>query len=186
MGFVVGLLWCLCATLCIIKRDKTNKRTERNSIIFGVGFGFFGLCGLLGALLDNKVLNATCVLLSAGLLCIIAFCTAVYRVSNCNTQIWGTYFSCQRYSGNKGFTYYAPIFRYHYKGVEYQRQTNETYSLKKLNKKFVYGQMYPIWINENAPEAFMTSKRIQPGFVITLFAGILVLLIYMAVIINSI
>lgn len=186
MGLTIGLLWCLCSVLCIVKRDKSNKRTERNSIIFGIGFGFFGICGLLGTLLSNKVLNVTCVLLSVGILCIFAFGVAVYRLSNCNTQIWGTYVSSQKYAGHRGFHHYAPIFRYNFGGVEYERQTNETYSLKKLNRKFSYGQMYPIWINENAPESFITKKRIQAGHVMTLLAGILVLVSYFAVVINSI
>lgn len=186
MGLTIGLLWGLCAALCIIKRDKNNSKAERKGIMLGVFFGFFGICGVLGGILQHTLLQATCVLLSVGILCVAAFFFALYRLLNCNTQIWGTYVTYQIYTGSKGYRSYFPIFRYNFGGVEYQKQTHESYSLKKINKRFAYGQIYPIWINENAPEAFITKRSLPSGHVVTLFAGILILIIYSVMLITEI
>ncbi len=186
MELIIGLLWGLCAVLCITKRDKSNSRMEKKGILLGIFFGFFSICGLLGAILDNTLLKATGVLLSVGILCVGAFMFAMYRLLNCNTQIWGTYITYQTYTGNKGYRSYAPIFRYSFKGTEYERQTHETYSLKKLNKKFSYGQTYPIWIDENAPEAFITKKSLPGGNVIALLAGIMMLVMYSVMLIGAV
>lgn len=186
MGLTIGLLWGLCAWLCIAKRDKSNSKAEKIGIAWGLFFGFFAICGVLGDVLHSTLLQATCVLLSVGILCVVAFFFALYRLLKCKTQIWGTYVTYQIHRGNKGYRSYFPVFRYNFGGKEYQRQTHESYSLKKINKKFAYGQLYPIWINENAPEAFITKKSLPAANIVALFAGIMMLMIYCVVLITEV
>ncbi len=175
---IIGLLWGLCAFLCISKRDRNNKKMERAGIAIGIFFGIFGLCGMIGGILDNELLLATAIFLAVAILCIVAFVFALWNVSNCKTQIVATYISFNTYTGTKGYRSYSPVFRYLFRGIEYERQANETYSLKKLRKRFIQQQSYVIWINEKMPEYCITRKSISSTHVLTFAAGILMLCIY--------
>lgn len=176
---IIGLMWCLCAFLCIKQRDKSNKSMERKGIMFGIFFGFFGICGVLGGILRNDFLLATSILLAVALLCIGVFVYAVYNLARCKTQIPATYLYANTYTGRRGYRSFAPVFRYYFRGVTYERQTAENYSLKKLNSRFVQGQTYQVWINEKTPEACITQKKLQGTHILCLVIGILMLFIYM-------
>lgn len=175
---IIGLLWCLCAFLCIKQRDKSNKRMERKGIAAGIFFGFFGICGVLGGLTGNNFLLATSVLLAVALLCIFVFIFGVVNLSRCNLQIPAIYLHFNTYTGNRGYRSYTPVFRYYFRGTMYERQVAENYSLKKINSLFVQGNTYPVWISEKEPEVCITRKKIQGSHILCLVIGIVMLFIY--------
>ncbi len=113
-----------------------------------------------------------------GLLCILVFIFGVVNLSRCNLQIPATYLHFNTYTGNRGYRSYAPVFRYYFRGMMYERQVAENYSLKKINSLFVQGNTYPVWISEKEPEVCITKKKIQGTHILCLVIGILMLFIY--------
>ena len=114
--------------------------------------------------------------------CIITFCFAKYQVKHCKVPIEAMYLYYNRYYGGKGQHSYAPVFRYTYQGKEYESQTYESYSFRKLNKLFTSGQRVNIWINEKNPKRCVTKRRVSAVYYLIFLIGIICLIASISVI----
>lgn len=177
---IIGLMWCLCAVILIAGLNKIEERDKTAGIVLCVFFGFFGICGVLGGLLKSSFLLLTCSLLSVAILCIGAVVMAVWKQKSCKTELSGVYLGFQVLTGRRGRRSYLPVFKYYFRGKEYQRIAQESYSLKKINARFCQGKTYPIWINEKVPEAYITIQRLDGRHIIVLLVGLLMLFLYAA------
>lgn len=175
---LIGLLWLLCAVLCFAGLKNVAENKKKPAIALIVFFGFFGFCGVLGGILQSMFLLSTAVLLSVAILCIAVFIYAIWNQNTCKTQISGVYQGFQVHKGRRGHRTYLPVFKYYYRGTEYVARAYEHYSLKKINARFVPGHSYPIWINENVPDAYITRKKLGGTVIVTFLVGLLMLFMY--------
>lgn len=175
---IVGLMWCLCAVILAAGLKNVEKDSRTGAMALCVFFGFFGACGVLGGLIKSSFLLLTCTLLSVAILCIGAVVMAVWKQKSCKVKISGVYLGAQVLTGRRGRRSYLPVFKYYFRGREYQRIAQENYSLKKLNARFCQGKTYPIWINEKVPDAYITIQKLDGRHIVVLLAGLLMLFLY--------
>ncbi len=174
----VGILWCFCAFLCFKFLDKQNPRTKRAGIALGVFLIFFGICAILGGILNHSVLLATGIILPVALLCIAVFVFAVINSNKCNTPVTAICLRYREFRGNRGYRSYSPIFHYYFQGNSYESGVAENYSLKKITNLFQEGMSYQVWINEKAPELCITRKKVQGTHILCLVIGMMMLGLY--------
>ena len=175
---IVGLMWCLCAVILTMGLCKNEKNRRPAAIALCAFFGFFGICGVLGGLFKSPFLLLTSIILAVAILCIGAVVMAVWNQKTCKTKMAGVYLGFHVLRGRRGRCSYLPVFKYYFRGKEYQRIAQENYSLKKINARFCRGMTYPIWINEKVPEAYITRQKLDGRNIIVLLVGLLMLLMY--------
>lgn len=174
----IGILWCFCAFLCFKFLDRQNPRTKRAGIALGVFLIFFGICAILGGILNHSVLLATGIILPVALLCIAVFVFAVINSNKCNTPVTAICLRYREFRGNRGYRSYSPIFHYYFQGNSYESGVAENYSLKKITNLFQEGMSYQVWINEKAPEVCITRKKVQGTHILCLVIGMMMLGLY--------
>lgn len=184
LGLILGIAWSICGITCFVKLDQAYEEDRKKRIFLGIFFVFFGVCGLLGFFLKNNKLSFTSLMLSAALLCILLFIYAWYQVCSCKTPVTAVYLHYNEYSGGRGQCSYAPVFRYTYGGREYERQTYEAYSRRKIEKLFTPGETYQILINEKSPMNCVSCKRVASSNYVICLMGIIFLIIYISVMIT--
>lgn len=184
LGLILGIAWSICGITCFVKLDQAYEEDRKKRIFLGIFFVFFGVCGLLGFFLKNNKLSFTSLMLSAALLCILLFIYAWYQVCSCKTPVTAVYLHYNEYSGGRGQRSYAPVFRYTYGGREYERQTYEAYSHRKIEKLFTPGETYQILINEKSPMNCVSCKRVASSNYVICLMGIIFLIIYISVMIT--
>lgn len=184
LGLILGIAWSICGITCFVKLNQAYEEDRKKRIFLGIFFAFFGICGLLGFFLKNNKLSFTSLMLSAALLCILLFIYACYQVCSCKTPVTAVYLHYNEYSGGRGQRSYAPVFRYTYGGREYERQTYEAYSRRKIEKLFTPGETYQILINEKSPMNCVSCKRVASSNYVICLMGIIFLIIYISVMIT--
>lgn len=182
MGLVIGLLWGICAALCIWKADKKYSTDKKKATVLIVFFSVFSVCGIAGHFTGSEALVMASVMLSSSILCMGLLVYAWYQVLGCKTSVPAVYLRYNTYSGGKGTRSYAPVFRYRYMGQEYERQTYESYSLRKINKLFQPGEEYRIFINEESPENCVSKRKVSFSYYIIFCLGVVFLLMYVIMI----
>ena len=105
-----------------------------------------------------------------GVFLIIFFIILKYLKSKCNTEIEAIYIKSNDY-WSVHVTQYAPVFKYNFNGIEYERQTFQAVP-KKYIKDLVVGEKYNILINEKKPTIFILRKKVKTGEIIILLMGI--------------
>lgn len=112
--------------------------------------------------------NLTIIFIGAfGIFLLIIGIWIVSRRIGCNTLIQGVFVKCNGIWSNN-VTSYVPVFKYTYNNVEYELQSFDLIP-KKLRKTYIGGNVYPIFINPNAPRDFVADKRLK-GSDIAIFA----------------
>ena len=94
-----------------------------------------------------------------GVFLILFFIILQYSKSKCNTEIEAIYVKSNAY-WSVHVTQYAPVFKYNFNGIEYERQTFQAVP-KKYIKDLVVGEKYNILINEKKPTIFILRKKVS-------------------------
>lgn len=175
---IVGCLWLVCAACCMFSYGKAEARGRRTLLALGLFSLVFGAVGVLGAVLEDEVLQITSILVPTGMLCVGCFVTVAHQAVRCTVQVSAVCVSYNRYSGGKGQSAYAPVFAYTFEGQAYETQQSVSYSLKRVQKKFVIGDSYDIFIRPDYPSKCLGERKVPPGHYCIGAAGVLVLVCY--------
>ena len=158
--WILFLIYCLLGIIMlIIKRTQDIKSFV---IIKMMGFLFLvlGIVGMVGMAVGNEKMCVCGSLFPISV--VIMGETWIVRMKKqvCNLCVEAKCTNYASYSGGKGQTTYAPIFTYTFDGGEYRSQSPLSYSKKKIAKKYITGQMYQIYINEEYPQDCIDTKKI--------------------------
>ena len=91
---------------------------------------------------------------------------------DCTLLISAVYHDFFTYYSGKGVTSYSPKFKYTFDNNSYDVYAIDTYSYKKLNRKFKFEESYMIYINPKKPTIICAGKRI--GGLLFVIYGLLV------------
>lgn len=103
-----------------------------------------------------------------------------YLKLKCNTKITGEFVKTNKYiSYGNGIssTNYSPVFKYTFNDITFENQTFQTFSKKYIEKNFLNGKFYTIYINKKHPKNFIIEKRFQPSDWLILLLAIFFLII---------
>ena len=73
---------------------------------------------------------------------------------------------------------YFPIFRYEYDGCEYHVRSIQSFSRRYLNKNFVIGRQYTVYIDPDKPRNMAISNKPQPADYVVMAIGLACLVIF--------
>ena len=105
-----------------------------------------------------------------GTILISFFMWLQYSKLKCTKKINATYLKFNIYNHHGMFSSkYIPVFKYNFKGNEYENQAQQSFP-KKLTKNFVVGEKYTILINEKHP------KKVKIDEMLILLIGLFLLL----------
>lgn len=120
----------------------------------------------------NSTVITVASMILVSLLCIYAPIKVIRQAKMCNWLVTARCVRYNRCSGAKGVDSYAPVFQYTYGGIQYERQTPIAYSLKKIQRLYVIGQSYQIYINADCPKICMDTKKIPAIYIVMILVGI--------------
>lgn len=115
------------------------------------------------------------VLVFVGILLISLGIWIIVEKYRCKTELTGT-FVRNNVIPAKATRAYAPVFSYEYEGKKWERPTFETFSGRKVSR-FVPGQRYTIFLNARRPGAFVVDRKLRPGDLLLIGAGLLAMCI---------
>lgn len=181
MRFLVGIIWLVLSVLCLTKMEKDYESDKRKSIILSILFLIFGITGVLGFVFKSNLLTLTAILIPSALLCIWVTVNMILLVASCKTPVSAKYIRYNVYSGGKGQRSYSPVFQYYYQGKIYERQTPESFSKRKIERNFIAGNCYDIFINSEKPENCVSKRKVSIGSFLIGLLGFCFLLFYIII-----
>lgn len=110
-----------------------------------------------------------------GILLICFFIFTQFQKSKCTTKITGKFLKVNKYTGygnGISVTYYSPVFQYSFNNNFFEKQSFQSFSKKYIEKKFVSGKNYDIYINENNPKCFIVDKKIPVSDLLIILLGV--------------
>lgn len=176
--FIFGVMFIVFGVLCVVRVERVTKRERTELLATGVVLIVFGMLGVVGAVIKDYKIMLTSIFIPGSLACIYIPIKVAWQMKQCNHLVVARCVSYNRYSGGKGQSSYAPVFRYTYRGQNYERQTPIGYRLKKVQRMYEIGQSYQIYINENCPEMCVNVKKFPVTHIIVEVMGILMLALY--------
>ena len=106
-----------------------------------------------------------------GTILILFFMWLQYSKLKCTKKIDATYLKFNIYNHHGMFSSkYIPVFKYNFKGNEYENQAQQSFS-KKSTKNFIVGEKYTILINEKNPKKFIINRKIKNDEILILLMG---------------
>lgn len=103
----------------------------------------------------------------------------IKNTKRCNILIQGTYAGYSPYV-YKNITLCYPIFKYNYKGKKYCNQAS--LSIPDYNlQKYIKGNTYHIYINDNNPDEYILEKGNPTGAYICIAIGIVFMFLFFLV-----
>lgn len=112
-----------------------------------------------------------------GTILILFFMWLQYSKLKCTKKIDATYLKFNIYNHHGMFSSkYIPVFKYNFKGNEYENQAQQSFS-KKSTKNFIVGEKYTILINEKNPQKFIINRKIKIDEILMLLIGLFLLFI---------
>lgn len=103
----------------------------------------------------------------------------IKNTKRCNILIQGTYAGYSPYV-YKNITLCYPIFKYNYKGKKYCNQAS--LSIPDYNlQKYIKGNTYHIYINDNNPDEYILEKGNPTGAYISIAIGIVFMFLFFLV-----
>lgn len=140
----------------------------------------FSILGILIALTDFVEERFGCgeqyagfvIGLGIGILMIAAGIFNITKRFLCNRKVEGTYLGANRQQ-SRSMVQYIPRFSFSFQGKTYENTSGETYSRRKINRKYEAGKQYPIYVSEKNPNMFRTKQGIQPGDILLILLGLL-------------
>ena len=107
-----------------------------------------------------------------GTILILFFMWLQYSKLKCTKKIDATYLKFNIYNHHGMFSSkYIPVFKYNFKGNEYENQAQQSF-LKKSTKNFIVGEKYTILINEKNPKKFIINRKIKNDEILILLMGL--------------
>lgn len=125
-----------------------------------------------------KTIITVCLII--GLLLICLFIYLEFLKSKCTTKITGKFLKANSYTGyGNGIstTYYAPVFQYNFNDIAYEKQSFQSFSKKYIEKNFISGKNYNIYINSNKPKIFIVEKKFQLSDLLFFLIGFFMVLL---------
>ena len=169
--WLVFLLWILCGILLLVAKRTQSKRSFILIKMMGSFFLVFGIVGMIGMVVGNEKMCGSSLLFPIAVATIGVVWHVRVKKRTCKMCVEAKCTNYVSYYGGRGQTAYAPVFAYTYKGVEYEAQSPLSYSKKKIAKKYITGQMYPIYINPEYPQDCIDSKHISITYYIIELLG---------------
>lgn len=146
------------------------------AIVEGVYFVVLGILISITDVIQDRygtggIYSAFVVGLGIGILLIGVSIFNVVKRFLCNIRVEGTYLGANRQQ-SKSVVQYVPRFSFSYEGKQYENTSGETYSKKKIHKKYEVGGKYPIFISAKRPNMFRTKMGVQIGDVMMIVLGL--------------
>lgn len=111
------------------------------------------------------------IMIVIGIAIIVTGVLHINSVLACKAEVMGTYVKYNTVHSGHGDTH-EPVFRYHIKGEEFQGRCMNKLSLEEIQKQFVVGQSYTIYVNDKKPGYFVTNRKVPVQDVIFVVAGL--------------
>lgn len=130
-------------------------------LILGIYLTIWGLLTIVVPMINS---DSAVWIISEGFAGIILGCSIYMGIIlplTCKQNVTATYVGAQTIRTRYGIKMYAPIFSYTYQDCQYESVTTKTFGLKKLNKKYVEGQHYPIYIDSKHPKIIRINRHPQ-------------------------
>ncbi len=154
---ILGIVCWFSAIITYVKK----KSNVINVCAIGALFFLTGLLPLLQFLQDDKKDGMKYLCICLAVMFFYFGLQSVFNSLRCNTIVSALYLQCNRYSGAKGISVYAPVCSYDYEGKHYEVQTPQSFSASYICKKFVGGMPIDIRINPKHPETFIIKKKTE-------------------------
>ena len=151
----------------------------RNMVIFMTGYCFLWGILIIGASVLYRMTGAfygydICIFMLgfgvALLLCGITM--GVVKKVRCNRKISATFQGAQTYTVGV-HTAYTPVFDFQYEGSHYSNTSGETFSKRKIQKKYRTGEQYDIYIDPRNPNSFCVRKKMEGTDLLLVLLGLL-------------
>lgn len=110
--------------------------------------------------------------IAAGIFMVWFNMKAIYTVLTCTIETTGTYIKYNTVKRGRGEITYQPVFRYYINGEEFQGRYLGGMRLPDIQKKFVPGQTYTIYVSNKEPGYFVISRKVPIGCVFGILMGI--------------
>lgn len=118
-------------------------------------------------------LDAYVFVLGLGLVLIICgIYMGIIKKLQCSQKVSAAYRGAQSYTVN-GHTTYTPAFAFDFEGKHYSNTSGETFSGRKIQRKFQEGKQYDIYVDPRNPNSFCVSRSIEKSCVLLIVLGIL-------------
>ena len=112
-----------------------------------------------------------------GIIVILAYALHINAILACTIETTGTYIKYNTVQSGRGKATYEPVFRYYIKGKEFQGRCLNKMSLPDIQKQFVVGQTYIIYVGKKDPGYFVLSWKVPMGNIIGILTGIGIILL---------
>ena len=171
MGIILIVGGLLCLWACQLeKADKNYRRT----MMLAVGFLVCGIFFVITQfVLHDDPLTVMLLLLTFGGFIALLGIYNMGLVITCNQPIQGIYRGYNKVSTGRGGLLYFPIFDYQFAGEERHEQSMKPVSKRKIEREFIEGEWYEIYVNEKQPRSFIVIKRLQFRDVLVTMVGLL-------------
>ncbi len=150
--------------------DESVRGIPRTAYALGIGFFVWGVLALIAWFLSAQWYAA---LVCWGIGALLGWCGFgnIHLLFRCNHPMRATVEKHNRYS-SRGARVYAPVFFYRYEGKEYHIQSHHGFTYHRVARDFAVGSEVEIFIDPNAPEYILTTKRVRVGDVLVLLLGL--------------
>ncbi len=116
-------------------------------------------------------------MVAIGIIVILVYTLQINAILACTIETTGTYIKYNTIQSGLGKATYEPVFRYYVKGKEFQGRCLNKMSLSDIQKQFVVGQTYIIYVGKKDPGYFVLSRKVPMGNIIGILTGIGIILL---------
>lgn len=111
-------------------------------------------------------------MVAMGTILIVVCVLDIKAVLACTIETTGTYIKYNFAGNRRGEADFEPVFRYYIEGEEFQGGCVNRMYLSDIQKKFVPGQMYTIYVSNKDPGHFAISRKVPVGDILGILGGI--------------
>lgn len=174
IGLILGLFLLFIGIVGFYNIHKKTIKIKKVAIIVSTTLSIWGISLCISSFFGN-VMFMLVLSLGMGLFSIVVGSFNIAKVFLCNKKLQAVFKGENIYISKNSYKRYSPIFRYQVNNQYFENQSGETYKLKQLERKYVYGKTYDIYIMPRQPEIFITIKRVRFGDVMMMIMGVLFL-----------
>lgn len=111
-------------------------------------------------------------MVAMGTILIVVCVLNIKAVLTCTIETTGTYIKYNFAGNRRREASYEPVFRYYIEGEEFQGGCVNRMYLSDIQKKFVPGQTYTIYVSNKDPGHFAISRKVPAGDIFGILVGI--------------
>lgn len=100
------------------------------------------------------------------------------QTTRCKMPVKGTFLDVHVMKST-GMKDYFPIFRYEYEGCEYEVRSVQSFSRRYLQKTFVPGREYTVYIDPDKPRNVAVRNKPQMADILVLLIGAACLIMFL-------